>query len=51
MCSKCTELEEKIARYRRIMDRVLDAQLAAGITKLIQEAEAEKAALHREQDK
>ena len=51
MCNKCQELDQKIARYRQIMARVLDAQLAAGITKLIEEAEAEKAALHPEQQK
>jgi hypothetical protein len=31
------------------MERVPDAQLAEGITRLIKEAEAERAALHPEQ--
>ena len=51
MCHKCAELEEKIARYRQIIERVLDAQLIAGLAKLIEEAEAAKAALHQEQQK
>ena len=46
MCDKCQELDEKIARYRLIMERVLDDQLRTGITQLIEQAEAEKAALH-----
>jgi hypothetical protein len=49
MCDKCQELEKKIERFRLIMERVPDAQLAEGITRLIKEAEAEKAALHPEQ--
>jgi hypothetical protein len=47
MCKKCQELDTKIERYRRFMARVDDAQLAAGITGLIEEAQAEKAALHQ----
>jgi hypothetical protein len=49
MCDKCQELDQKIARYRRLLARVLDAQVAASITELIEEAEAEKATLHRAQ--
>jgi hypothetical protein len=45
MCWKCRELDLKIVRYREILSRVLDAQLVAGVTELIKEAEAEKAAL------
>ena len=44
MC--CRELDSKIARYREILSRVLDAQVVAGVTALIAEAKAEKAALH-----
>jgi hypothetical protein len=39
MCDKCQELEKKIERFRLIMERVPDAQLAEGITRLIKEAE------------
>jgi hypothetical protein len=46
MCWKCRELDSKIAHYREILSRVLDAQVIAGVTKLVEEAEAEKAALH-----
>ena len=49
MSDKCQELDQKIARYRLIMARVTDDQLAAGITQLIEEAEAEKAALRAEE--
>jgi hypothetical protein len=48
MCEKCRELDQKIARYRQIAERVLDAQLTDGLAKLIEEAEAEKVALHAE---
>jgi hypothetical protein len=51
MCDKCQELDQKIVRYRQIMERILDDQFAAGVTKLIEEAEVEKAALHTEQQK
>ena len=51
MCRKCEELEEKVERYRRIRDRVLDDLVAAGITRLIEEAEAEKATLHARQSR
>ena len=44
MCEQCTELDKKLGRYRVILARVPDQQLA-------EEAEAEKAALHREQEK
>jgi hypothetical protein len=43
MCDRCKELDKKIEHYRQFMERVPDAQLAAGLTKLIQEAAAEKA--------
>ena len=49
MCDKCQELQTKIERYRRIMARADDPQLAAGIKGLIEEAETELTALHREQ--
>lgn len=48
MCVKCRELDQKIARYRELAARVLDAKLAEGLDELIAEAEAEKAALHSE---
>jgi hypothetical protein len=46
MCDKCVELDKRIERYRQIRERVLDPAFAAGIGKLIEEAEAQKAELH-----
>jgi hypothetical protein len=43
--------EQKVARYLRILERVPDPLLAEGVRKLIEEAEAEKAARHAEQEK
>jgi hypothetical protein len=51
MCDKCAELDKRIERYRQIRERVLDPQLAEGIGKLIEEAEAQKAGFHPEQEK
>jgi len=49
MCDKCQELDQKIERYHHILEGVLDPQIAEGVGKLIEEAEAEKAELHPEQ--
>ena len=49
MCNKCVELDRKINRYRQISERVPDPLVAEGISKLIEEAKAEKMTLHREQ--
>ena len=49
MCDKCDQLDQKIARYREFREKVPDTQLAEGLTKLIEAAEAEKAILHPEQ--
>jgi hypothetical protein len=46
MCVKCQELDQKIERYRLIRERIPDPLLVEGVGKLIEEAEAEKAALH-----
>jgi hypothetical protein len=51
MCEKCAELDRKIGHYRVILARVPDPQLSEGIAKLIEEAEAQKAAFHSEQQK
>jgi hypothetical protein len=51
MCDKCIEFDKKIACYRQVVERVLDAQLAEGVARLVAEAEAEKGALHPEQQK
>ena len=51
MCDKCIEFDMKIVRYRQVVERVLDAQFAEGIARLIAEAEAQKTAFHPEQEK
>ena len=48
MCEKCTELDDKIAHYKRISSHVTDQLTSDGIADLIKKLEAEKAALHPE---
>jgi len=43
MCDKCSELDKKIERYRRVIGAINDRLAVDGITQLIKEAEAEKA--------
>ena len=49
MCDKCNEFDEKIAHYQRIGTYMTDELTLSGIEKLIQQAHAEKAALHAEE--
>ena len=51
MCDKCKELDKKIEHYRAIRTKALDDLLVGGLTRLINEAEAEKAALYPQQKK
>jgi hypothetical protein len=51
MCEKCVELDRKIEHYHRLASRFTDQALLAGVTELVERAEAEKAALHPEQTK
>ena len=46
MCDKCKPLDDQIERYRSIGSRVSDPQTLEGIKQLIQNLEAQKAALH-----
>ena len=48
VCDKCEEIDKTIERYRRIKERILDQQLIDGAQRLIDELEADKAALHPE---
>ena len=48
MCKKCTELDDKIAHYKRISTYITDQLTMDGIAGLIRKLEAEKAALHPE---
>lgn len=48
MCAKCTELDNKIARYRRIATQVTDKQALDGIARLIEQMTTEKATIQCE---
>jgi hypothetical protein len=51
MCEKCLEIDKTIARYRRIQLTILD-QVAVDRTKeLIADLQAQKTALHPENQK
>ena len=49
MCDKCTELDVKIERYRRIAFSINDQLTIDRIEALIAELKVQKAALHPEQ--
>ena len=51
MCEKCDEIDKTIERYRRIQRSILDQALIDGAQKLIDEMEADKAALHLEEQR
>ena len=51
MCEKCIELDKKIEHYGQLAARVGDPLLTEGVGQLIREIEAQKAALHPEQQK
>jgi len=46
MCDKCKEIDIKIEHYRQLAERVPNPLLTERVAKLIEEMEAEKAALH-----
>ena len=50
MCDECDKLDEKIQHYRRIVDPAMDPVTRQRIAKLIEDLNAEKAKLHREQE-
>ena len=49
ICDKCVELDKRITHYQTLALRVMDPPTVEGINKLINEMQARKAALHREQ--
>jgi hypothetical protein len=49
MCEKCEELDDKIEHYRRIAASINDQLTIDRIRELVATLEAEKAALHPEQ--
>jgi hypothetical protein len=50
MCEKCVELDSKIEHYQRMASRISDQAMLAGIKELIERMQAQKAALHPEQE-
>jgi hypothetical protein len=50
MCDKCTELDDKIEHYRRIASSINDQLTVDRIKVAIAKLEAQKAALHPEQE-
>jgi hypothetical protein len=49
MCEKCAEIDKMIDHYKWLATYVYDERTAEGINELIQQYEAEKVALHPEQ--
>ena len=50
MCEKCRELEKKIERLRRLTASINDQLTIDRLNQLIKDTEAEKAALHLDQN-
>lgn len=48
MCVKCDEINETIARYRRLRDQINDRQLDEAADRLVAGLEAKRLALHPE---
>ena len=51
MCEKCVEIDTAIARYQRILLSMFDPVTTDRIAQLIADLNAQKAALHPEQEK
>ena len=49
MCDACDQLDEKIEHYKKVMAAMTDQLTIEGITALIAELQAQKAALHPKQ--
>jgi len=50
MCDKCAELDKKIEHYRKLAWQIADPLTTERAADLIAEIEAQKAALHPEQE-
>jgi hypothetical protein len=50
MCERCVELDAKIDHHQKLARMITDQRTLDGIAKVIEEANAEKAALHPEQE-
>jgi hypothetical protein len=51
MCEKCIEIDRTIERYRNLQRTILDQVTVARAKELIAELQAEKAALHLDEDR
>ncbi len=51
MCERCDELDGKIDNYQRLSRMIDDKAVLDGIKQIIEQMNAEKAALHPEQAK
>ena len=51
MCDKCQGLDKKIEHYWNLMARINDQLMNEAVRKLIEEMQAQKAALHPEREK
>ena len=49
MCEKCVDLDKKIGYFRVLAVRLMDSSTIEAARKLIEEMQAQKAALHPEQ--
>jgi hypothetical protein len=50
MCDKCTEIDEKIAHYRTLSQRILDSSTLERIEALVADLLAFKELLHPKQE-
>jgi hypothetical protein len=50
MCEKCAEIDKKIEHYKNLSFLITDQRTLDGIKQLIGQLEAEKAAMHPEQE-
>ena len=51
MCDKCDELDVKIERYRRLVDRAMDPLTRNAAAELIDDLNDQKTQLHPAQEK
>jgi hypothetical protein len=51
MCDKCTEIDRRIGHLRTMVAQLTDQKTVEAANKMIEEMQAQKAALHSEQQK
>lgn len=51
MCEKCVEIDAKIERYERLSRFITDQPALDGVKQLLEQLNAEKAALHPKKGK